>query len=71
MAPIPEKKLIPNEYFQSQKVTNAPSFISQSEPPAPKERNTNTKIRTNISVLSVVAGASVTPGNASQERKGL
>ena len=34
--PISEKKIIPKEYFQSQKVTNAPNLISQSEPPAPK-----------------------------------
>ena len=61
MAPISGKKLIPKEYFQSPKVTNAQNLISQSKPPAPKEIMVNPKIRTDVSVLSVGTGASTTP----------
>ena len=35
LSPISEN-IIPKESFKSQKVTNAPNFISQSEPASPK-----------------------------------
>ena len=37
MAPIYGKNTLPKEYNKTQKVTNEPNLISQSEPPAPKE----------------------------------
>ena len=55
------KKHIPKEYLQSQKVPHAPNFISQSEPPAPKEIMVNPKMQTDVSLLSVATGDSVTP----------
>ena len=36
MAPISGKNITPKESIETQKVTNAPNLISQSEPPAPK-----------------------------------
>ena len=61
MTPISGGNIIPKEYIKIQKVTNAPNFISQSEPPAPKEIMVNPKMRTNISILLVATGACVTP----------
>ena len=55
------KNIIPKKYFQSQKVTNAPNLIIQSEPLAPKEIMVNPKMRTDVSVLSGNTGAGVTP----------
>ena len=52
---------IPKESINAQKVTNAPSLIRQSEPPAPKVIMVDNKIRTDVSLLSVGTGASVTP----------
>ena len=45
----------------TQKTTNAPHFISQSDPPASKEILVP-KMRTDISILSGATGASITPG---------
>ena len=58
MAPI-SGKIIPKEYIKTQNLTNASNFIIQSEPPASKEIMVDNKIRTNLSVLSGVTGASV------------
>ena len=44
MTPISGGNIIPKEYIKIQKVTNAPNFISQSEPPAPKEIMVDKKI---------------------------
>ena len=52
MAPISGKEKIPKESINTQKVTNAPNFICQSEPPAPKEIMVDNKIRTGVSLLS-------------------
>ena len=41
-------------------MTNAPNFISQSEPPEPKEIMADNKIRSNFYFLSIRTGASVT-----------
>ena len=37
VSPISENNTLPKEYIKTQKVTNAPNLISQSEPPSPKE----------------------------------
>ena len=60
VAPITEETLIPKEYFQSQKATNAPNLISQLEQPAPKKM-ADPKMRTDVSVLSVGTCNSLTP----------
>ena len=52
----------------TQKATNAPHFISQYDPPAPKEIMVP-KMWTDLSVLSGSIGASIKPENAFQERK--
>ena len=44
----------------TEKATNAPHLISQSEPPEPKEIMVP-KMRTYLSVLSRATGASITP----------
>ena len=36
MAPFSGKSIIPKEVINTQKVTNAPNLINQSDPPAPK-----------------------------------
>ena len=54
------KNKLHKESIKTQKVTNAPKLISQSEAPSPKEIMVD-KIRSDISVLSGVTGASVTP----------
>ena len=36
MVSISRKDVVPKEYINTQKLTNARNFISQSEPPAPK-----------------------------------
>ena len=60
MAPISGNYVIPKEYIKTQRVTNAPNFIVQSEPPAPKEIMVGNKIWTDVSILSGVIGSSVT-----------
>ena len=62
MAPIYGKKRIPKEYIKTQKVTNAPTLISQPEPQALKVIMVDNKIRTDVSLLSVGTGDSLTPG---------
>ena len=37
MAPIFGKITLPKEYIKTQKLTNVPNLITQSEAPAPKE----------------------------------
>ena len=61
MAPISGKKMVPKESIKTQKVTNAPKLIGQSEPPAPKEIMVDKTIRNDVSILSGGIGASVTP----------
>ena len=61
MSPIYRKNTLPKESINTQKITNAPNLISKLEPTAPKEIMVNTKIRTDVSVLSGITGASVTP----------
>ena len=65
------KSIIPKEYFQSQKVTDAPNLISQSEPPAPKEIMVNPKMQTDFYVLSVATGASETPEKRIPRKKNI
>ena len=60
MSPIYGKNTLPKESIKTKKVTNAPNFIRQSEPPSSKEMMVD-KIRTDLSVLSGVTGPSVTP----------
>ena len=65
------KNTFPKESIKTQKVTNGPNFISQSEPPAPKEIMVD-KLLTDKSVMSGVTraiGAILTPEIAYQERK--
>ena len=50
MAPITVKSMIPKESIKTQKVSNSPILISKLEP-----------LRADISVLSIVTRASVTP----------
>ena len=60
MAPICGKITLPKEYIKTQKITNGPKLITQSEVPAPKE----IMVWTDVSVLSGVTGATgdgVTP----------
>ena len=42
-------------------MTNEPNFMSQSEPSAPKVIIMYGKMRTDVSILSGITGASVTP----------
>ena len=58
MAPICGKITLPKEYIKTQKVTNAPHLISQSELPQPKEIILD-KIRTYLSIFSGETGASI------------
>ena len=53
MAPICGKITLPKEYTKTQKITNGPNLISQSEAPSPKE----IMVRTDLSVLSRVTVA--------------
>ena len=55
------KNLIPKEYINTQKVINAQNLNSKSEPPAPKVIMVDNKIRTDVSLLYLVTGASLTP----------
>ena len=71
MAPISGKSIISKEYIKTQKVTNTQNLISQSEPPATKLIVVDKEIRTDVSLLSIGIGDSVTPENAFQERKGV
>ena len=52
------KNITPKESIKTQKATNAPNLISQSELPAPKEQMVDNKIRSDIYLLSVGTGAS-------------
>ena len=52
MAPICGKITLPRESIKTQKVTNGPNFITQSEAPAP-ELIVIDKLQTGISVNSV------------------
>ena len=63
--PISRKNTLPKKYIKTQKVTNAPNLISQSEPPAPKGIMVG-KMRTGLSVLYGVTGSIVMPENAFQ-----
>ena len=68
MAPICGIITLTEESIKTQKATNRPNLITQSEEPPQKE----IMVLTYLSVLSGVTGAtvaSVTPENASQERK--
>ena len=60
MAPISDKYKIPKEYINTLKVTNTPNLISQLDPSAPKEIIVESKIRTDVSLLSEGTGG-VTP----------
>ena len=55
-------------YSLTQKATNAPHFIIKLETPAPKEIMV-TKMRIDLSVLSVATGASTTPEKLIQIKK--
>ena len=69
MAQISGKKFIPKEHFKSQKVTNAPNLISQTESPAPKEIMVDNKIQTGVYILSGATVASVTPEKVIPRKK--
>ena len=61
MAIFSRKEEIPKESINTQKVTNASTFISQSKPSEPMEIMVGDKMRTGVSILSGGTGASVTP----------
>ena len=69
MAPISGKYIIPTSYIDTKKVINAPNFISQSEPSAPKVIIVDNKMRTGASILSEGTGASVTPEKLIPKKK--
>ena len=50
-------------------MTNAQNLSSPSESPAPKEIMVDNKMRTDVSFLSIVTGASVTPETRSPRKK--
>ena len=62
MALISGKTHYLNNLSRKKKVTNAPHFTGQSEPPLPKQIMVNSKMRTDVSVFPTgTTGASVTP----------
>ena len=68
MAPICDEITL---HIKTQKVTNGPNLITQSEAPSP-ELIVVDKLRTDLSVNSVLTGetiASITPENSFHERK--
>ena len=69
VAPIYGKAIIPMAYINTREVANAQNLISSSEPPAPKVIMVNGKIRTDVSFLSVVIGASVIPDKRIPRKK--
>ena len=69
MAPISVKDIIPKKSSNTQKFTNAPNFISQSEPPAPKMIILGDKMWTGFSLFYVGIGSSVTQENIIPRRK--
>ena len=68
VSPIPRRNTLPKESTKTEKLTNTPNFIIQSEPPAPKEMMME-EIRTDLSVLSGVIGASVTQEKSIPRKK--
>ena len=72
MVPICGEITLPKEYIKTQKVTNGPNLINQSESPAPEVIVVD-KLRTYLSVnsrLTVETRASVTPGKSNPKKKG-
>ena len=61
--------MIPKEYMNQQKVTNATNLIGQSEPSATKLIIVHDKMRFAVSILSGRMGASVTPEKLFHEIK--
>ena len=68
VAPI-DGKIIHKEYINTQKVTNAPNLIIQSEPPASKVIIVDRKVQTDIYLFSGGTGASATPGKRIPRKK--
>ena len=60
MAPISGKDIIPKESINTQKVTNAPNLISQSEPSEPKVIMLDNKMWNTVVLFSVGTVDSVT-----------
>ena len=69
MAPFFGKSIIPKEVINTQKVTNAPNLINQSDPPAPKVIMMDEKIWTDVYLLSIGTGSGVTQGKIISTQK--
>ena len=69
MAPISEKGKIPKESIKTQKVTNTSIFIVRLEPEAPNKILVESKIQSDVSLLSGVTEAGVTPERRIPRRK--
>ena len=71
MASISGENMIPQGSINKQELTNAPNFISRSEPSATKVIMVDDKMRNDVSILFGVMGASVTQEQNFQEIKGI